>query len=322
MTRKTTIIIGILAIGILLSACTGGDNGSAGETGFIGGTQGVQLSFGNNAPPNPIADGGQQTFPVIVEAENLGEESVPASNATITLEGFSYSAFNKTRESLISQPTEDIQANRQTPDGEQIDAAPVFTEFPGFTYEDDVQAGYETAMIAKMCYEYSSTTSTELCIRDDMLLADSSSPCQVSSTRDSSSSGAPVQITKVEQDVSTSDRTLVTFTVQNQGSGDVYRSGTTCDPDQGQRVEGDVIVSFSNLNGVTELDCRGHRRLGDKMFRLRMSQQDLQQGETFTCDMTIPVENRNNREEPFTAELSYLYETETSKTLTVRNSVQ
>jgi hypothetical protein len=322
MTRKAATILGIFFIGILLTACSNGDNGSGDATGFIGGTQGVQLSFGNNAPPNPIADGGQQTFPVIVQAENLGEQQVEASNATIKLEGFSYSAFNKTRESLTSQPPEDIQANRQTPDGEEIDAAPVFTEFPGFSYVDNVQAGYETAMIAKMCYEYGSTTSTELCIRDDMLLADSSSPCQVSSTRDSSSSGAPVQITKVEQEVSTSDRTLVTFTVKNQGSGDVYRSGTTCDPEQGQRVEGDVIVSFSDLNGVTELDCRGHRRLGERTFRLRMSQQDLQQGETFTCDMTIPAENRNNREEPFTADLSYLYETSTSKTLTVRNSVQ
>lgn len=322
MTRKTAAIIGVVLVSLLLTACASNNNGNSDPTGFIGGTQGVQLEFSNDAPPETVADGGQQSFPVIVEAHNEGEAAVAAENATITLEGFSYSAFNKSQDSLTSAPAENIPANRQSPDGNVIDAAPVFTEFPGFSYEDDVQAGYETAMIAKMCYEYSSTTSTELCIRDDMLTADTDSPCSVSSTRDSSSSGAPVQITRVEQEESTSDRTLLTFQIKNQGSGDAFQTGTTCDPEQGQRVEGDIVVTFSNLDGVSELDCRGQRRIGERTFQLRLSQQDLQQGDTFTCDATIPAENRNNREEPFNIDLNYLYETTSSKTLTVRNSVE
>ena len=320
--QKITTIIGVVLVSLLLTACSNQNNGNPDATGFLGGTQGVQLSFGDNAPPSMIADGGDQPFPVIVKAENLGEEAIPRENATITLEGFSFSAFNISQDNLTSRPAERIQANRQTPDGEQIDAAPVFTEFPTFNYVDDVQAGGEQAMIAKMCYEYASTTSTEICVKDDLYLADESTPCEVSSNRDSSSSGAPVQITDVEQDVESSDTTGLTFTVKNQGSGDVYQSGTTCTPSQGQRVEGDVIVRFSGLDGVTEVNCRSADRIGDQAFELRKSQNDLRQGDTFRCAMTIPQENRNNREEPFTAELSYLYETSTSKTLTVRNTVQ
>jgi len=322
MLKKTLTILSVLTIGLLLSACSGNsDDGSTG-TGFIGGTNGVQLQFSNNAPPGTVADGGQQSFPVIVEAQNQGEATVAASNATITLEGFSYEAFNKSRDSLVQTVAEDIPANRQTPDGNTIDAAPVFTEFSDFSYVNNVQAGYETAMIARMCYEYESTTSSDLCVRDDMLTSETSTPCAVSGQRDSSSSGAPVQITDVEQEVSTSDRTLLSFTVQNQGSGEAFRTGESCDPGQGERFGGDIIVEFSGLNGVTEFDCRGHEELGPRRFRLRMSQDDLQQGDSFTCDLTIPEENRNNREEPFTAELNYLYETTTSKTLTVRNSAE
>lgn len=322
MMRKSATILGIFLIGILLTACSNGDNGSGDATGFLGGTQGVQLSFGENAPPSAIADGGQQPFPVIVKAQNLGEEPVSADNATITLEGFSFDAFNISQDNLTKRPAENIQANRQTPDGEPIDAAPVFTEFPTFNYVDDTQTGREQAMIASMCYEYASTTATELCIKDDLYLADSSSPCEVSAARDSSSSGAPVQITGVEQDVESSDTTGLTFTVKNQGSGDVYQSGTTCTPTQGQRVEGDVIVSFSDLDGVTEVNCRSAQRINDRSFELRLTQEDLRQGDTFRCAMTIPAENRNNREEPFSVELEYLYETTTSKTVTVRNTIQ
>ena len=278
MMQKITTIIGVVLVSLLLTACSNQNNGNPDATGFLGGTQGVQLSFGDNAPPSMIADGGDQPFPVIVKAENLGEEAIPRENATITLEGFSFSAFNISQDNLTSRPAERIQANRQTPDGEQIDA--------------------------------------------DLYLADESTPCEVSSNRDSSSSGAPVQITDVEQDVESSDTTGLTFTVKNQGSGDVYQSGTTCTPSQGQRVEGDVIVRFSGLDGVTEVNCRSADRIGDQAFELRKSQNDLRQGDTFRCAMTIPQENRNNREEPFTAELSYLYETSTSKTLTVRNTVQ
>lgn len=319
--KRVASYLAVLAVAVLLAACSGGGEESSTGTGFIGGDNGVQLSFSNNAPPSTVADNGQQRFPVIVEARNRGETDVPASNATLTLEGFSYSAFNKSQESLTRQPSEDIPGNRQTPDGQVIDAAPVFTEYPGFSYVDDVQAGYQTAMIANMCYEYGSTLSSEVCIRDDMLTSETSTPCSVSGTRTSSSSGAPVKITKVAQEVSTSDRTLLTFTVQNKGSGDTYRTGTTCDPDQDQRVEGDLVVRFSGLDGVTEFDCRGHQEIGNRTYRLRMSQSDLTNGDTFTCDLTIPAENRNNREEPFNAEIDYLYETSESKTLTVRNSV-
>jgi hypothetical protein len=322
MLKKIAAICGVLTVGLLLSACTGsGDEDGSAGTGFIGGTNGVQLQFSNNAPPGVVADNGQQSFPVIVQAQNQGEQSVAASNATITLEGFSYEAFNKSQADLVKPPAENIPANRQTPDGDTIDAAPVFTEFPDFNYVNNVQAGYETAMIARMCYEYGSTTSSVLCIRDDMLTADSDTPCAVSGSRQTSSSGAPVRITGVEQEeVSTSDRTLLSFTVQNQGSGQAFETGTTCNPGQGERTAGNVVVQFSGLSGVTEFDCRGHEELGPRRYRLRMSQNDLQQGDSFTCYLTIPEENRNNREEPFNVELSYLYETSTSKTLTVRNS--
>lgn len=325
MMKKAASYIVIVTVALLLTACQGGgNNGNTGETGFIGGDKGIQLRFSNNAPPSPIADNGQQTFPVIVEAVNQGEQEVSSSDAMVTLEGFSYSAFNKSKDSLEKNPPENITANRKTPAGDIIEAPPVFTEFPNFTYVEDVQAGYETAMIAKMCYEYGSTTSSSLCVRDDMLLAEGDSPCAVSATRQSSSSGAPVKITNVDQEVSASDRTSLLFTVKNVGTGDVYETGTTCDPGQGTRVEGDVVVEFSGLDGVTEMDCRGQQRLGDRRFRLRFSQSDLRSsaGETFSCDLIIPSENRNNRQEPFTAELDYLYETRTSKTLTVRNTVE
>ena len=86
---KNKILLMILAVALLvLSACDGGTDINTGQTGFVGGFKGIEISFATNAPPDRVSDAGQEEFDVVVELINRGEHEVLAENIFVKLEGF------------------------------------------------------------------------------------------------------------------------------------------------------------------------------------------------------------------------------------------
>lgn len=316
---KTTLVA-IFTL-LFLAACSGGGSDNPADTGFIGGDQGLSLEFVNNAPPDTLADNGQQTFPVILRATNGGEERVNVSEATITLEGFSPRAFNTSIEALTKNIPEPIRANRISPGGDTIDSSPVLTEWEDFSYVEREVAGRALTMQARMCYEYGSTTRAELCVKNDML-STSTDTCEIAGQRSYSSSGAPLKVTNVVQEPVTSDRTIVQFRIQNAGQGDVYRTGTECSDDSVNPDRNKVRMQLSGLEEASEVDCTGPQDLGNRAYMVRSNAEDLRNGHTVTCYITVPEEERNNRLQTFNVDLDYLYTAGAEKSVNIRNSVR
>lgn len=316
--RKLLVIL-VLVVGLGLTACEGGDTGERGDSvPFIGGTQGVSVTFLDRFPPDRILDGGEESFDVIVELTNEGETEVGADDITVTLSGFSPSVFGVTSGELVLNAPELLEANELNPDGSIISSFPVEVEFNDFIHEGTVAGTQEYPFRANVCYEYSTDVVTSICVKDNFRDdSEDSDLCSVTSARTSYNSAAPVQITSLEQTPAGQDSTRFVFTVENLGNGRVFQTGSPCDSSL-SRTEDKVYVDVSYLQEMPEISsvsCNGLRDGNEDYVGFVDISNDLegsqrQGGEVF-C--TVEFNEQSPRVDRFDIELSYAYE-ETART--------
>jgi hypothetical protein len=298
--RKAIFVL-ILLVTLAVAACS--DKGTTnGATGFIGGSKGLDISFMSGAPPDQTSDAGQQSFDVVVDVQNNGETAVDKGDAYVKLSGFPPEAFSVTLDSLKRSPEDNIEANIKNPDGSVIVPSSVPVAFTGFNYKETEIASREFPVRAEICYKYVTKAAAELCLKENFNSNKADDLCQVNAQRALSTSGAPVQITKLMQSTAGTDKTRFTFTVQNMDTGRIYRSGAEvmCNVDS-LSDENKVFVQVSGLGGVEEVKCVGLQGSGSAGYVTLVTGQ----AKVVTC--TYTVKDRNNRIQPFSIDLTYNY---------------
>lgn len=312
---KQKLILVLLVVAILtITACENENDDEISQTGFIGGTDGVDISFAKNAPPDKVADQGQEEFEVVVELTNKGEHEILKEDVFVELEGFSASAFGLNDEDLIAHPEDDLFARRKSPDGSTISSPSIPVVFEGLNYQKDAPANTEFTFRAKTCYKYETISLSNICVKENFNNDRDGDLCAVSDTRKVSNSGAPVQITKVKQSPQGRDKTSVTFSIQKKdtdNTGTVSRPDTDCDT--AQQNENKVFVSITGLE----------EDVGDSVRCIGLLGGDSSSGfVTLTDDKprevscTVELQNRNTREQQFRVTLGYDYSAYIDKKVT------
>jgi hypothetical protein len=299
--KKIIFVLMLMVMTMAIAACNGSTT-NTGATGFIGGTKGLDITFMSGAPPAETSDAGGQSFDVVVDIQNGGETAVDKSKVYVLLSGFSPEAFGVTMESLKANPEDNIEANIKNPDGSVIVPASIPVSFSGFNYVGTEAASMNFPMRAEICYEYTTKASAVLCIKENFNSNKADDICQVNAQREMSTSGAPVQITKLMQSTAGTDKTRFTFTIQNMDTGSIYRSGTVDGCNRASLIdENKVFVQVTGLGGVDDVKCVGLQGSGSAGYVT------LTQGQARDVSCTYTVKNRNNRIQPFNIALTYNY---------------
>ncbi len=209
-------LIAVLAIA-LASSCSGGKTFGTGATGEeIEGTEGLDLSFLPNSPPEVIKVSKEDaTFGVTMQARNAGTYAI--NNKEI--EGFIFlSGYDA---NIIKFP----DGNSKDMKEKYLEKASVSNPNGGtdlFEFEGNVEADqlladtYSFNLLATSCYRYETKASPSVCI-DPSPYKEVEKACAVENIA-LSSQGAPIAVTSVEEEV-LSEKIQFRITISNVGGG-------------------------------------------------------------------------------------------------------
>jgi hypothetical protein len=243
----------IIVVLLFVVACGDGDVVLVSQQ-FIGGTTGLTPTF--EVLPERVFDGGEQAFEIVVKLLNEGESSVAPTDIIVSLEGVLARDFDKIPSDFVAEGVDDIiEGKRLDPQGNTIPGVPVLVEFLDLNHQQRITgAELPFPIRAIACYEYSTQAVTQLCVVSNPLSPDDNSICQVNGPKTVSNSGAPIHIANVKQSAS-SNKIRFSFDIQYVGTGDLFRTGSSC----GRGHENKVFV---HVEALPELTCTGLSQQG------------------------------------------------------------
>jgi hypothetical protein len=249
------MVLSVMIIALLVfSGCKSGDNNKAvTKDPFVGGIDGVTLSFEEDAPPAEVYDNGDFPFGVVVKLKNEGEKEVLKDNVLVTISGILASEFDKEEADLKKAPSDDLEATKKDSEGDIIESNPVHVEFDDFNYLSELTGNTPFTIRADVCYKYGTTANSKLCIRENNLDT-KEGVCTVTEEKDVFSSGAPIQITEFKESARAKDKVAFTFRVEHKGDGDIYQQATKCDTST-RKYEDKIWVEVDTK--MEGLECSG-----------------------------------------------------------------
>jgi len=258
-----------------LSGCGGAGPSQDGQV-FIGGIEGLTMSFIAGAPRAEVNDAGQDEFAVGIQLENLGESDVgrEAENsdnyfASIEIVGLDPAQFSNP----IMYRTfdyEDVTLLGARRVGESIITGGKGTIFfEGFNYLPDVFGNQDHTVRANLCYDYTTYSNTKVCIKDNpQERVEDNGICTLAGAKEVKNSGAPVAVTSLFEQPMGKDKIGVTFTIENVGTGKIFRRSSEqngdypcIDPYSGNNNYNKVWVkvSFPDDQNSNVIDCKNLR---------------------------------------------------------------
>lgn len=221
--NKKLIFIGLLMILLVFSAasCQKKSTTKSGLGGFIGGTEGLKISFVQDQPPVSVLDAGNYPFSITLLLENNGEYEVKENEVLTTIEGISYSAFN------IKNP---VQRNEAPLDQGRLDKATNKVIEGGQTevsydanFIDDISFDSENTISVNTCYRYQTHSISPIClVKTPTQRSRTNDVCLITEQKGVGNSGSPVQITSMSERASGQNEVTVIFIVENKAQGETY----------------------------------------------------------------------------------------------------
>lgn len=221
---------------------------------YIGGTRGLVLQFAEGAPPDEVFDNKEWEFPVELKLQNVGEADIDKKDVSIKLGGLIPSDFGKKDSDFIKNGIgEDIIRTYKDFEGNTISSPDVFVTFPDLSYQYQLSGNKVLPIRAEVCYSYMTEATADGCVREDVLSIDEDAVCQVNEEKTVHNSGGPIQVTQFLEQPSGADKIRYMFTIEHQGSGNVYLPGSGCPSDRTKENK----VYFEIESNVADLECTG-----------------------------------------------------------------
>ena len=253
MRKLLVMFLIILALLTMAQECqTGTEDGDLKDP-FVGGTEGLQISFEDGRPPEFVSDGGAWPFYIDVVLKNLGESYVEGSDVKITISGPNPSDFGVSSSALIKDGiAEDIYELKKE-EGRIIEPAEVYVTFGEFNFEDILEADFPFNIRADICYKYETKAKTNGCVLKDPTASEETAYCNVREAKIVYNSGAPIQIANFEESPAGSDKIKYVFTIKHVGNGRFFSPEVKCGDDKRSENK----VHFEIDSRVADLNCQG-----------------------------------------------------------------
>jgi hypothetical protein len=232
---KKTYIFAIFAISllVLITGCGEGEVEESIPELFIGGSQGLVAEF---EEIGYIEEGEYSVYedeliPIAILFRNRGEELVEVGNLIVELKGILINDFSGIVSGVVTNSERIEEISEFNPDGGETIVD--FTPIGGANYLQEVTGTHYT-INPYIEYKYRYKTKVlvpEVCFKEDLR---DERLCNVRESKDVFSSGAPIQVTSVEEETAGAGKIVLTFEVDNVGGGDVTMPGAEINPSYGQ----------------------------------------------------------------------------------------
>jgi len=284
--RVIYIAYGVVLL-FLIAACNGGGDviGGAPTTPFLGGSQGLEISFLEGTPPAEVTDGDTFDFQALVSLKNNGEHEFADPSGTpavvgdikVSLIGFSPNDFRSSAapgdagdfdpsDLTDVNPADTPTAKKRDSEGNIIEPTEIFIEFPktgkNFKFKSTLAGNTVFIFRADVCYKYQTIAVSEMCVLANQIDVADNAICDPSGSKATFSSGSPVQISGFRQNVVGKDKIQLVFEIVHQGGGNVFDPTVAADcpkdPTNRRNKEKEVRVDVQTGIGTTaQLKCVG-----------------------------------------------------------------
>jgi hypothetical protein len=250
--RNTKLFLPVLLLTVLfITSCGGGEEVQVNTDGeaFIGGTLGVVPTFEQFGVEESgiytIFD--SENFPIEVTLQNKGEYDILANDVTVSLLGPAQEEFSGIANYELPNTGTIDKVSDLVKDG----GLETITFGDGAKYESPVTGGLERTWFATIEYNYQTyLIIPEVCLKEDVT---DDRVCDVVEKKDFAVSGAPLQITSVEEKTAGKGIMALTIKIKKEGSGKL----TTPNSEFGVRD----TVAFSIDDAAWE--CKSGGKLGE-----------------------------------------------------------
>ncbi|MFH1181837.1 MAG: hypothetical protein V1702_02670 [Candidatus Woesearchaeota archaeon] len=254
---KNFILITAVIISILfLAGCQTGDSGTTSTgTPYIGGTNGLLISFLDNSPPAQVSDGGQFPFQIVVLLENAGEANISKKKANVTISGLYPSDFGVAQSELSNSNEDDIIGMKKDSAGNKIQGmtAQVIipkTEGKQLAFKRSLSAGnIELPIQTNVCYSYKTMASGKYCLRQNPV-STVAGVCEASGPKEIFSSASPIGVDSLVESFAGGNTININFRISKKGNGNVFKwspdnEGAVCGQTAGSKVSDQNIVNVT-----------------------------------------------------------------------------
>ncbi|MBI2148405.1 hypothetical protein HYU23_01895 [Candidatus Woesearchaeota archaeon] len=315
---RKKVLIFILVLLVILTACKGGaDSKKTQAGGFIGTKEGLvsTMNIDSASGGNKVLDAGVESFRILVNVQNKGEHSIPENDVMVTLDGINLQAFqikNPTQRNTIPLSAIRREAGKVTTPAQ----IPIVYDA---NYLSDEDADRTTTIGANVCYKYETISRIKnLCLRKKITGAVSATACKIDEVKLSESSAAPFQVTTFSERPAGESKVNVYIEAKNPGKGIMYDKDYLS---QGKCVDSDkdrnkvyVKVELTEFkNSASLVSCSGLR--GNEGY-VNVIQNSMQ----LSCTIDTSSLQESSFETPLRVSFQYVYKDSVSTTVTIKNS--
>jgi hypothetical protein len=319
--RKAILITCITLMLLFVAGCgEQSDKPSVVGSKFVGGTNGLAISFAPGSIPDKILDKGQ-SFGISVVMTNKGDHTIDTgADATVKITGIDPTDFGATSSDLTQDSPGQIRGAQKDTEGNVIQGETVSLDFPAsgnsFSHQKEISGSVTYNVRADVCYKYGTVVNTKLCVLDDILGTQGTEGklCKINEDKAVDNSGAPVQVSMFRESVSSATKVAFVFKVKHVGTGTVHEAASECDKDFQKKDKVKIKVDTGISDGLTCSGLSGGTASGSTY---EGSAQLLNGEREVRCTQTI--NNPTDLEKLVRIDLTYDYDQYIEKSLEVQH---
>lgn len=306
--KKLRLVLFLAVLAFLVmgqESCQSDGNTDTGER-FIGGTEGLIVSFEEYNPPEFVESGGLQDFYITLILENMGETYVEGSDVKVIISGPNADAFGVSSSSLqVTGIDQDIYNQDMDAEGNVVEPEEVYVTFGPLNYLRELDTNFEFDIRADVCYAYGTEARANGCIVPDPTAPAEEAYCQVREEKEIYNSGAPIQVTGFEEVPAGQNRIKYIFTIEHVGSGRFFLPGTMCEDQRTNEYKLHFEVKSDVPGGLSCTPISGSGQSGD-LYVGRDGQTDVtcvqqtqaDRGLTDLLEVSLTYDYLQNKEVP------------------------
>lgn len=303
--RMRNLLFTLLTVTMFVFAsCSSGNTGTNKTTSFLGGTNGLVVSFEQDQPPAEVFDNDQLPFEVTVRVANMGETDIKKEDLQVRLTGIRAQEFGVSEADLKKNPADDLTRTYKDSEGNKIDGSTDFLTFSSLSFKGSLAGNQQFTLRADACYKYTTKATSLICITKDIMDTTYDKVCKVNEPKTIQNSGAPVQFANFKEMPRGKNKVQFSFDVTHPSNGNVFKTGSSCE----FSTANERVVQVKVITNLPGLSCSGWKELSAESGLVTLVGGSPR---TITCSQDAPAGSDFEQVVNLEAEYDYLSSVET-----------